>query len=161
MGRFGKAFGMARSIQSTDSNMHPTEDAISPSPDISRTHARERQSTLHQCYPSHTPFDQQLQSISTCANLFTYVSHLFPRAIHDLPSSKALTPRASAEALNAYAMNPTLSRISSDPSSSPCSKPPQSLARTPAMSRCMRRLPRGLEAESWNRRRDRQWWPST
>jgi HPt (histidine-containing phosphotransfer) domain-containing protein len=48
-----------------------------------------------------------------------------------------------------------------DQGSSPCSRPPQSHARTPAARRCSHRLPRGLEAESSNRRPDRPQCPST
>src|ERR1700693_4359367 len=44
----------------------------------------------------------------------------------------------------------------SDQGSSPCSRTPQSHARTPARSRCIRRLPRGLGAGSGNRRRDQR-----
>ena len=42
----------------------------------------------------------------------------------------------------------------SDQGSSPCSRTPQSHPRTPAASRCRHRLPPGLGAGSWNRRRD-------
>src|SRR5579872_6320907 len=49
----------------------------------------------------------------------------------------------------------------SDQGSSPCSMPPQSHARTPAASHCTHRLPRGLGAENWNRRRDQRQYPST
>ncbi len=45
--------------------------------------------------------------------------------------------------------------------SSPCSRPPQNPARTPAARRHMHRLPQGLGAESSNRRQDRQRCPST
>ena len=49
----------------------------------------------------------------------------------------------------------------SDQDSSPCSRPPQSHARTPAASRWMRGLLRGLGAGSSSQRRDRQRCPST
>jgi hypothetical protein len=47
----------------------------------------------------------------------------------------------------------------SDPGSSPCSKRPQSCARTLAASRCTRRPRRGPGARSSNRSRDRQQYP--
>ena len=49
----------------------------------------------------------------------------------------------------------------SDPGSSPCSRPPQSRARTTAASRCTHRLPRRRGAVSSSRRRDRRWCLST
>src|SRR5208337_1197448 len=49
----------------------------------------------------------------------------------------------------------------SDQGSSPCSTQPRSPSQTPAASRCTHRLPRGLGAGSWNRRRDQRQCPST
>ena len=49
----------------------------------------------------------------------------------------------------------------SDRGSSPCSTQPRSPSRTPPSNRHMHRLPRGLGAGSWNRRRDRRQCPST
>ena len=49
----------------------------------------------------------------------------------------------------------------SDQGSSPCSRPPQSHARTPAASRCTHGLPQGLGAGSSNQRRDQRRCPST